>query len=65
MCRSPSGWPSTYPDPRIVPPPADFVARSRNLVRCCEPPRGGHFPALEVPDLLIEDLAEFIVSTPR
>ncbi|MCL9792741.1 epoxide hydrolase family protein [Frankia sp. AgKG'84/4] len=59
IIRTPSAF-ASYPDPRVVPPPASFVARSRNLVRFTEPPRGGHFPALEVPDLFAEDLAGFI-----
>ena len=30
-----------------------------NLVQFTEMPRGGHFPALEAPDLLAEDLRAF------
>jgi pimeloyl-ACP methyl ester carboxylesterase len=51
---------AAYPDPRLVAPPADFVRRSRHLVRYSTPPRGGHFPALEVPDLFVEDLRSFL-----
>lgn len=54
---------AAFPDPRVVTPPASFVARSRNLVRFTEPPRGGHFPALEVPDIFAADLADFVRQT--
>ncbi|EFC82196.1 epoxide hydrolase family protein [Parafrankia sp. EUN1f] len=56
---------AAFPDPRVVTPPASFVARSRNLVRFTEPPRGGHFPAIEVPDIFAVDLAEFVRQTER
>ena len=36
-----------------------FCERSDNVVRWTEYDRGGHFPGLEVPDLLIEDLRGF------
>jgi len=36
-----------------------FAARVSNVVRWSEFTRGGHFAALEAPDLLISDLQEF------
>ncbi len=33
-----------------------WAERHYNIVRWTEMPRGGHFPAMEVPDLLIEDI---------
>ncbi|WP_250285880.1 epoxide hydrolase family protein [Frankia sp. CiP1_Cm_nod2] len=56
---------AAFPDPRVVTPPASFVARSRNLVRFTEPPRGGHFPALEVPEIFTADLAGFVRQAER
>ncbi len=56
---------AAFPDPRVVTPPASFVARSRNLVRFTEPPHGGHFPALEAPDIFAADLADFVRQTER
>ena len=36
------------------------VEAATNLVRWTELPRGGHFPAIEVPDLLVEELRAFL-----
>jgi len=36
-----------------------FAARTSTVVRWSEFTRGGHFAALEAPDLLISDLREF------
>ncbi|SQD96461.1 hypothetical protein FMEAI12_3640084 [Parafrankia sp. Ea1.12] len=54
---------AAFPDPRVATPPASFVARSRNLTHFTEPPRGGHFPSLEAPDVFAADLAGFIRAT--
>lgn len=63
------GW----PNPQIVSPtaiacfPKDPFQRPRswcekhfNLVRWTDMPRGGHFPAMEQPKLLLEDILEFL-----
>lgn len=47
--------------PREAPTPPDWVARQANLVRFTQMPRGGHFAALEEPDLLVNDLREFLM----
>jgi pimeloyl-ACP methyl ester carboxylesterase len=36
-----------------------MAERCYNVQRWTEPPRGGHFPALEEPALLIDDLRAF------
>ncbi len=51
--------------PREAPTPRDWVARQANLVRYTEMPRGGHFAALEEPELFARDLREFVSSLPR
>ncbi|MBZ4019999.1 epoxide hydrolase family protein [Streptomyces purpurogeneiscleroticus] len=68
--HSGAGWggntvPSTTPTAVAV-LPADLALPVRHLadrsdavVRWTEYPRGGHFPGLEVPDLLLDDLREF------
>ncbi|MEU7483052.1 epoxide hydrolase family protein [Streptomyces sp. NPDC042319] len=68
--HSGAGWggntvPSTTPTAVAV-LPADLTRPVRHLadrsdavVRWTEYPRGGHFPGLEVPDLLLDDLREF------
>ena len=40
-------------------PPRQWAERSYNVQRWTEMPRGGHFAALEEPDLLVEDVRAF------
>ena len=41
------------------PPPEEWVERAFDLRRHTVMPRGGHFAALEEPDLLVEDIRDF------
>jgi pimeloyl-ACP methyl ester carboxylesterase len=41
------------------PPPRRWVERGFNIQRWTDIPRGGHFPALEEPELLVEDIRSF------
>jgi pimeloyl-ACP methyl ester carboxylesterase len=41
------------------PPPRRWVERAFNVHRWTEIPRGGHFPALEEPELLVDDIRSF------
>ena len=43
----------------ITVPPRKWVESRYNLVRWTEMPRGGHFAALEQPELLVSDVREF------
>ena len=43
-------------------PPRSYVERVYNIERWTEMPRGGHFAALEQPDLLVEDIRAFARS---
>jgi pimeloyl-ACP methyl ester carboxylesterase len=43
----------------IVPVPREFAERFFDLRRWTRMPRGGHFAAMEEPELLVEDLREF------
>ena len=45
-----------YPDPRHPRPPRSVAARGYEIARWTEMPRGGHFPALEVPELWVEEM---------
>lgn len=45
--------------PREAPTPRDWAARQTNLQRYTEMPQGGHFAALEEPDLFVNDLQAF------
>lgn len=40
-------------------PPRSWCERAFNVVHWTEFPEGGHFPAMEVPDLLLDDLRRF------
>jgi microsomal epoxide hydrolase len=46
----------------IIRPPRSWVEQSYNVVRWTEMPRGGHFAAMEQPDLLAADVLEFFGS---
>jgi epoxide hydrolase len=43
----------------IAPPIRRFAEQSNNIVHWAEFDRGGHFAAMEVPDLLVSDVREF------
>ncbi len=40
-------------------PPRSYVERLFNITRWTEMPRGGHFAALEAPELLVDDIRAF------
>lgn len=48
--------------PRDAPIPRDWAERSVNVQRFTKMPRGGHFAALEVPDLFARDVEEFFLG---
>lgn len=48
--------------PREAPTPREWAARQTNLQRYTVMPRGGHFAALEEPDLFTEDLRAFFAA---
>ncbi len=54
----PTGY-ARFPADLSPPPPRAWVERAFNVRRFSEMPRGGHFAALEAPDLLVEDIREF------
>lgn len=47
---------AAFPDPRLPPPPRSWVERGYALTRYSTPPRGGHFAAMEAPELFVDDL---------
>ena len=51
-----------YPAELLSWPPRSYVERMYNIVRWTQMPRGGHFAALEQPELFIDDLREFARS---
>jgi len=48
-----------FPKELLSWPPRSYVERMVNVQRWTEMPHGGHFAALEVPDLLLEDIRAF------
>jgi pimeloyl-ACP methyl ester carboxylesterase len=48
-----------FPGERDLLVPREWAERCYNLRRWTDMPRGGHFPALEEPELLVEDLRAF------
>ncbi len=55
-CETPTAF-ASYPGERyLLAPPQSWVRRTYNLVRWTDMPRGGHFAAMEEPEIYIEDL---------
>jgi epoxide hydrolase len=46
----------------VAVPPFRWIARTYNVVQRTEMPRGGHFAALEQPDLLLDDIRKFFAK---
>lgn len=65
MIENPAGV-TAWPDPVFPLPPREYVERSRsNLIHYTTPPRGGHFPMVEEPELYVEDLRAFRAALER
>jgi microsomal epoxide hydrolase len=56
----PTGY-TQYPG-EITRPPRDWAERRYNITRWTEQPRGGHFAAMEVPDLFAADVRQFFTT---
>ena len=46
----------------ILSPPKEFVERFFNVQQWTEMPKGGHFAAMEQPELLAEDIRKFVIN---
>ena len=51
-----------FPAEMLAWPPRTYVDRLYNVAQWSELPRGGHFAAMEQPDLLIADIRKFAFS---
>lgn len=51
-----------FPKELLAWPPRSYAERIYNITQWTEMPRGGHFAAMEEPDLLIEDIRNFARS---
>jgi pimeloyl-ACP methyl ester carboxylesterase len=46
----------------VAVPPFSWITRTYNVVQRTEMPKGGHFAALEQPDLLLDDIRKFFAK---
>jgi pimeloyl-ACP methyl ester carboxylesterase len=46
----------------LVNAPRDFVNKFFNVQQWTEMPKGGHFAAMEQPELLAEDIRKFVIN---
>jgi pimeloyl-ACP methyl ester carboxylesterase len=53
---------AAFPDPVFPPPPRSQAAKTYNVVHWTEMAAGGHFAALEQPDLLLADMRRFFAD---
>jgi microsomal epoxide hydrolase len=51
-----------FPKDLFPPCPDSWLQRAYNLVHRNNAPQGGHFAALESPDLLVADIREFFLT---
>jgi microsomal epoxide hydrolase len=58
-CAVPTAYASFPGDALSEPPPRSLLERGHDLVRWTDMPRGGHFAAMEEPELLVDDLRAF------
>lgn len=55
-CETPTGF-ANFPGEKLyAPPPRSWCDRAYNIVHWSDMPRGGHFAAMEVPALFVEDV---------
>jgi len=53
---------AAFPDPVFLPTPRSFAEKTYNIVHWTEMSAGGHFAALEEPELMLADLRKFIAT---
>ena len=59
--RVPTGI-AAFPDPVFLPTPRSLVEKTYNVVHWTEMQKGGHFAALEEPELMLADLRTFVAT---
>ena len=62
--RAPLGV-AAFPDPVFLPTPRSLVEQTYNVVHWSDMTSGGHFAALEQPELMLADLRAFIGKLPQ
>jgi pimeloyl-ACP methyl ester carboxylesterase len=58
-CQTPTAFANFPGEPLYTAPPRSWAERAYNIVRWSEMPRGGHFAAMEEPDLFVADVREW------
>uniref|UniRef100_UPI0035C799D7 epoxide hydrolase family protein n=1 Tax=Phenylobacterium sp. TaxID=1871053 RepID=UPI0035C799D7 len=58
-CETPTAFANFPGEPLYSAPPRSWAERAYNLVRWTDMPRGGHFAAMEEPDLFVEDVRDW------
>jgi len=53
---------AAFPDPVFSPPPRSLAQKTYNIVHWTQMPAGGHFAALEQPELLLADMRRFFAD---
>ncbi len=53
---------AVFPEELLAWPPRSYAERIYNITQWTEMPRGGHFAAMEEPELLIRDIRQFVRS---
>jgi microsomal epoxide hydrolase len=62
--RAPMGV-AAFPDPVFLPTPRSLVEKTYNVVHWSDMAEGGHFAALEQPELMLADLRAFVATVSR
>jgi len=55
-CETPTAFANFPGEPLYQAPPRSFAERAYNIVRWTDMPRGGHFAAMEEPDLFVDEV---------
>jgi len=55
-CQTPTAFANFPGEPLYTPPPRSWAERAYNIVRWSDMPRGGHFAAMEEPDLYVDEV---------
>jgi microsomal epoxide hydrolase len=55
-CETPTAFANFPGEPLYSAPPRSWAGRAYNIVRWTDMPRGGHFAAMEEPDLFVDDV---------
>lgn len=58
-CETPTGFANFPGEPLYTPPPRSWCDRAYNITHWSEMSRGGHFAAMEVPDLFVDDVRKW------